>query len=114
MAYSAKTWQLLKNLYSSGAYSSIPELLENCTKSGIKCPSESAVKKRAALENWDKHELAAEIKRSIREETVSLFAEFGMPHREVVRRVADGCRAGEELSSMVLDAISAIRMSSYF
>lgn len=109
MAYSEELWKILRTLYESGQYSSVPELRENCKKiwDKVKVPSQSAIEKRVADEGWNKHQLEPVIEEQIENATVKMFSELGMTRADAARRIIDGITLPDAGAQKIVNQIQA-------
>lgn len=86
--YSPDVWITIQTLLESGQFSTLENVYKHLKKihPGITLPAISTARKRAGKEGWNKHASDAEIQEKKTQSITELFAEYGMPLEERIRR----------------------------
>lgn len=94
--YAQKLWDDCQRDYESGFDYSIAEL------SRMHPPlKQSAIRRHAKLHGWQRGRLAGQVKMERDKKTVEKFADLGLPEEDVLRRVIEGIKTGDEAVNAV-------------
>ncbi len=98
MAYSAKTWALVKVDYESGDYS-VDKLHQKHTI------SREAIITRMVREKWEKGKNAAIIEKTIAEKNIALFAKLGMTQEVLAKKLIEGVNIPEATTTKLVEML---------
>lgn len=103
--YPPEVWTTIRALYESGNFNSLPELHDHCTKIMPKTPSIDSIKKKAAAEDWDKHDQDEQKTEEKKKNFVEHFAKLGIDDQKTAQLIAEGMHAGGDIGVKLLNAI---------
>jgi hypothetical protein len=93
MIASSKTWAIIELEYKSGKYSGIPELIKALRLTCKDFPSQSAIEKRSAAENWQRASLIPAFERNLQKELYEEFKNQGYEIKTHVKNVVEMTKA---------------------